>query len=90
MYKKIWEPELSEILECVRETNNTTDRYAVAVKKKAEIIVSHIPTKISRFCSFLKCQRSYRNTAALLTPSPRRSGDSMFYRANGRDIFHQR
>ena len=34
MYKEIWEAELSEIMECVRETNNTTDRYAVAVKKK--------------------------------------------------------
>ena len=33
MYKEIWEAELSEIMECVRETNNTTDRYAVAVKK---------------------------------------------------------
>ena len=45
VYKEIWEAELSEILECVRETNNSTDRYAVAVKK-AKRIVGHIPRKI--------------------------------------------
>ena len=30
----IWEAELSELLECVRETKYTTYRYAVAVQKK--------------------------------------------------------
>ena len=57
VYKEIWEAELSEILECVRETNNKTDRYAVAVKKNGNNSWPH--SKISRICSlFLKHQSS--------------------------------
>ena len=35
---------------CEPEPRNSTDRYAVAVKKDG-IIIGHLPTKISRVCS---------------------------------------
>ena len=35
---------------CEREPRNSTDRYAVAVKKDGTII-GHLPRKISRVCS---------------------------------------
>ena len=33
VYKDIWEAAIGEELPCERETRNTNDRYAVAVKK---------------------------------------------------------
>ena len=31
VYREIWEAALAEVLTCVRETENVSDRYAVAV-----------------------------------------------------------
>lgn len=46
IYKDIWSPVLGEELECTRESDNSSDPYAVAVKK-ASAIVGHIPKRIS-------------------------------------------
>ena len=54
VYKDIWEASIGEELICVRETSNAKDPFAVAVVKN-EVIVGHIPKKISSLCSlFLK------------------------------------
>ena len=54
VYKDIWEASIDEELICVRETSNAKDPFAVAVVKN-EVIVGHIPKKISSVCSlFLK------------------------------------
>ena len=54
VYQKVWEAVLGETLNCVRESRNSHDWYAVAVKKNKVIIV-HLPRKVSRVCSlFLK------------------------------------
>lgn len=46
----IWEAAIGEELQCERETRNTKDRYAVAVKKDG-MVVGHLPKKISHLCS---------------------------------------
>ena len=33
VYRELWEAALAEVLTCVRETENVSDRYAVAVVK---------------------------------------------------------
>ena len=47
VYKGKWDASVGEVLMCVRETHNTQDWYAVAVKK-SQIVVGHLPRKISR------------------------------------------
>ena len=42
IYKSVWTPVLGEELECRKETNNSSDPYAIAVLKTAAI-VGHIP-----------------------------------------------
>ena len=51
VYKDIWEANVGEELECVRERRNEKDRYAVAVVKN-DTIIGHLPRKISKVCSF--------------------------------------
>jgi len=48
-YQDIWVPVIGEELECEQESGNLHDRYAVAVLK-AEVIVGHVPRKISTLC----------------------------------------
>ena len=48
--KEFWSPTLGEELRCEREVDNTHDPYAVAVKK-GQLIVGHVPRKISAACS---------------------------------------
>ena len=50
MYSTIWTPVFGELLSCERELENTEDRYAVAIKDE-DIIISHVPRKISYLCS---------------------------------------
>ena len=50
IYQDVWEAVIGETLQCVREPENTHDRYAVAVKKDG-VVVGHLPKKISRVCS---------------------------------------
>ena len=42
VYKDIWNATIGEELECVRESDNPADRYAVAMKKDNET-VGHVP-----------------------------------------------
>ncbi len=50
IYQAIWTAAVGEVLACEREPRNTTDRYAVAVKKDGTVI-GHLPRKVSRVCS---------------------------------------
>ena len=50
IYKNIWDAIIGETLQCERELDNESDRYAVAVKKDGTII-GHLPRIISRACS---------------------------------------
>ena len=55
MYSTIWTPVLGELLSCKSELDNTEDRYIVIVCKVNNIIVGHIPKKISFLCAvFIK------------------------------------
>ena len=47
VYKTIWDAAIGEDLVCKREPSNEHDRYAVAIKKD-EVIIGHLPRKISR------------------------------------------
>ena len=42
MYKEVWEASFGEVFTCERETDNASDRYAVAIKKEGTI-VGHLP-----------------------------------------------
>ena len=50
IYKKVWDVVIEEKLQCKRELDNKSDRYAVAVKKDGTII-GHLPRAISQACS---------------------------------------
>ena len=53
-YKRVWTPEINEMLRTQTETANSHDRYAVAVLSEELGTVGHIPRTISRLChSFL-------------------------------------
>lgn len=53
VYQTVWSPAEGEILTCSRETTNPRDPYAVVVQKseQRQIIVGHLPRRISRLCS---------------------------------------
>ena len=50
VYQEVWEVRIGEVLPCVREVGNRHDPYAIAVKKD-ELVVGHLPRKISCICS---------------------------------------
>ena len=50
VYQEVWEVCIGEILPCIREVGNRHDPYAIAVKKD-DIVVGHLPRKISCICS---------------------------------------
>ena len=52
VYRDIREAAIGEVLVCQREPTNSTNRYAVAVIKSAEII-GHLPRKLSKVCSLV-------------------------------------
>ena len=57
IYKEVWSPFVNEKLTCAIEEGNNHDPYAVAVMK-GELIVGHVPRKISATCSlFLRRNR---------------------------------
>ena len=41
VYKEVWETTVGESLVCKRESENASDRYAVAVKKGT--VIGHLP-----------------------------------------------
>ena len=66
VYRDIREAAIGEVLVCQREPTNSTNRYAVAVIKSAEII-GHLPRKLSNICSlFLRRGGSIRSTVTRL------------------------
>ena len=52
IYKEEWEAAVSEELKCEREKNNTKDPYAGTVVRD-NVIVGHLPQKISRISALL-------------------------------------
>ena len=72
IYKDIWDATIGEELQCARESNNSNDRYAVAVRKN-NAVVGHVPRKISRVCA-LFLERNGAITCTI-TGSRRRSAD---------------
>ena len=52
IYKDIWDPEVGELLMCRQEFGNLHDPYAVSVIRGDEVIVGHVPRKISSLCYF--------------------------------------
>ena len=71
--KEFWTPELGEELSCQREEGNPNDVYAVAVKTAANIVVGHLPRKISATCSLFLSRSS--TIACEVTGSRRASAD---------------
>ena len=41
IYKDIWDATIGEELQCARESDNSNDRYAVAVRKN-DAVVGHV------------------------------------------------
>ena len=72
VFKSIWNATTGEELNCLRETTNTEDPYAVAVKRGSAVI-GHVPRKISAACAlFLRRKGTIRCTT---TGSRRFSAD---------------
>ena len=69
IYKDIWD---ATIVQCTRESDNSNDRYAVAVRKN-NTVVGHVPCKISRVCA-LFLERNGAITCTITGPR-RRSAD---------------
>ena len=42
---------IGEVLACKREDNNAHDKYAIAVKNEAQLLVGHVPRKLSKIFS---------------------------------------
>ena len=52
VYKEIWCAAVGEELSCIREVENYSDPFAVAVVRSG-VIVGHVPRKKSSVCSML-------------------------------------
>ena len=39
---------IGEVLACEREDNNAHDKYAIAVKNEAQLLVGHVPRELSK------------------------------------------
>ena len=39
MYEEVWEASFGEVLTCERESDDASDRYAVAIKKDGNLIM---------------------------------------------------
>ena len=50
VYKDVWDAVVGDELQCIRETSNRHDPFAVAVVKNM-IVVGHVPRKLSAMCS---------------------------------------
>ena len=73
-YKKFWNPEPQQVLNCYHEKNNAYDRYAIMTCEigKDEIPVGHLPMEISRETKFF-IDRGGTVTAELTSEYCRRS-----------------
>ena len=50
VYREVWDAIYGGELQCVRESTNAADRYAIAVTHEGTV-VGHVPRKISRICT---------------------------------------
>ena len=50
VYKNVWTPQIGETLLCQPEFGNVMDPYAVAIVTGDEVIIGHVPRKISAMC----------------------------------------
>ena len=73
IYKNIWTPYIGEYLNCEKEANNPEDPYAVAMMKD-QLVVGHIPRKISAACSLFLAKESSTITC-LITGNRKHSWD---------------
>ena len=72
IYKDIWDATIGEELQCARESDNSNDRYAVAVRKN-DAVVGHVPRTISRVCALFLERNGAINCT--ITGPRRRSAD---------------
>ena len=72
IYRAIWNPTAEETLDCMQESSNPRDRYAVSVQKDGQI-VGHLPRKISHLCSLFIGRDG--TITATVTGEKRRSAD---------------
>ena len=68
VYQEAWEAAVGEELDCERELNNAHDHYAVAVKRM-EVVVGHLPCKLSRLCLLVHELEIYENRLGRLLHS---------------------
>ena len=73
IYKETWTPSIGEEFDCVREHDNTSDRYAVAVTLHDRTIVGHLAKKISKVCSLFLRRGGFINCT--ITGNRRNSAD---------------
>ena len=72
VYKEMWRATIGEELECDRQPENSSDRYAVAVKRSG-VVIGHLPRKLSRVCSLFL--RRGGVISCMVTGECRYSGD---------------
>jgi len=72
-YRREWEPEVEETLDCSHEKNNLFDHFAIkTISKKTGQIVGHLPIEVSRITKYLM-DRGAEVTAKLTSDHYRRS-----------------
>jgi len=72
-YRREWQPEVEETLDCSHEKNNLFDRFAIkTISKKTGQIVGHLPIEVSRITKYLM-DRGAEVTAKLTSDHYRRS-----------------
>jgi len=55
IYQAFWSSSVGEMLNCAREPRNREDLYAVDTRKAGDVVVGHIPCKVSHvFSTFLQ------------------------------------
>ena len=80
VYKDIWKPKLSQLLEVFHEQGNVYDPFAMAFKAKSaamltKSVIGHIPREISRFCRYFMdygglLEAPVRDTVCRISPIP--------------------
>ena len=83
VYKDIWKPKLSQLLEVFHEQGNVYDPFAMAFKVKSaamltKSVIGHIPRNISRFCRYFMdygglLEAPVRDTVCRISPIPNKS-----------------
>jgi hypothetical protein len=51
VYMSIWEPEIDEVLNCIHEKGNKSDKFAIAVQKNGKT-VGHAPRENAKIMYF--------------------------------------